>query len=185
MERQFRALLTTIEALRPGYRATLGAGCDAARIQRALGGQRVPDLIHAIYTHVCGTVREIQDQRFMDLVPGYRLLQLDEIPGRIAEIQAHHGSLASQRIIPILGDYASNYFCLRVSDSADEIVSIVHDDDEIDVVYASSSTFLDTVAECYEAGAYFLDEDGFLDCDDEREEAIGRAHNPGCDYWED
>jgi hypothetical protein len=39
------------------------------------------------------------------------------------------------------------------------------------------------VRQCYADGIYFLDADGYLDYDFDKEGAIGARLNPGCEWW--
>ncbi|MNP77843.1 hypothetical protein D3C76_1753520 [compost metagenome] len=50
-------------------------------------------------------------------------------------------------------------------------------------MYNSPEKFLETLCEFYKQEAYFLDEDGFLDCDLIKEGEIGTELNPGAQYW--
>lgn len=46
-------------------------------------------------------------------------------------------------------------------------------------------TFFETIYECYKREIYFLDEDGFLDCDYDKEFEISHKLNPKATFWID
>ncbi len=185
MDKLFQELLQVIETIRPGYRATLGSGTDRNTMSNIIGRDVVPDLIYSIYSQVNGTDGQIQDQKFMDLVPGYRILQLSELSERRDRIYAMAPWVKSEDIIPVLANYSDDYLCLRMAETSGDLVDFTHDMDEIQMMYDSSESFLHSVKECYEKGAYFLDEDQYLECDDDAEAVVGKKYNPNAEFWDE
>jgi len=43
---------------------------------------------------------------------------------------------------------------------------------------------IETLADCYAQGAFFVNADGFLDMDDDAHQRIARQHNPGVTEWQ-
>ena len=60
---------------------------------------------------------------------------------------------------------------------------LMNDIGELIVMHNSLEKFLETICEFYKQGVYFLDSDGYLDYDMNREGIIGSAINPGVKYW--
>lgn len=50
-------------------------------------------------------------------------------------------------------------------------------------MHNSVELFLKTIIAFYLKNVFYLDRDGFLDYDFEREGIIGAEYNPGIDYW--
>jgi hypothetical protein len=136
----------------------------------------IPELAQAIYATVAGTPRNIEAQELMDLVPGYRLIHVDELQAAHDVVRRRSGR---NDLFPILGDYAASFICTGAS-------SVFDLDDLGDVIEMRKSghLFLRAIAECYESGVYFLDPDGYLDYDARAEQLIGLRLNPGLAYWE-
>lgn len=51
------------------------------------------------------------------------------------------------------------------------------------VEYESLRGMIATIAECYEKGAYFVDDRGYLEVDDQLHATIARRHNPSVELW--
>jgi hypothetical protein len=52
-------------------------------------------------------------------------------------------------------------------------------------MYTSAHKFLETICEFYKNDVYFLDEDGYLDYDDEKESEVAIKINEDVDYWKE
>ena len=50
-------------------------------------------------------------------------------------------------------------------------------------MHDSVELFFKTIIAFYTQDVFFLDKDGYLDYDFEKEGIIGAAYNPGIDYW--
>ena len=60
---------------------------------------------------------------------------------------------------------------------------LLHDYGDLVVMYDSPEKFLETLCEFYKQEVYFLDEEGYLDCDLVTEGEVGAALNPDAKYW--
>lgn len=148
----------------------------------------IPEVYRAIYGNVAGAYRNIENQKFMDFIPGYRLIHIKELEKEqhtllqmlelddICEVQI-------KAIIPLLADYSSCYICYANTDNNEEIIFHYSPDDGLQEMHASVELFLRTVIAFYQNGVFYLDGDGFLDYDFEREGIIGAEYNPGINYW--
>jgi hypothetical protein len=58
-----------------------------------------------------------------------------------------------------------------------------NDSDELILMFNSPVDFMETISEFYIQGVYFLDLDGYLDYNLDKEILIGARMNPGASYW--
>lgn len=70
-----------------------------------------------------------------------------------------------------------------MADDSESVVSIMHDDQNLVLIHKSIDKFMETICEFYRNAVYFLDSDGYLDYDVEKEGAIGSKINEGIPYW--
>ena len=123
----------------------------------------------------------------MDFIPGFRLIHVDELQSEKKTLDA---ILAGRDIstygvmLPLLANYSSDFVCYLKTNTHDEQIGLVmHDNDSVDIMHSSIGDFLSTLCAFYEKGVYFLDEDGYLDSDFDKEGEIGCALNNGLEYW--
>ena len=178
MEDLFIAFLQRSEKLRPGYVNSLG---KATSLPEVIYDVRYPELLKVIYQQVSGTKSNIIDQKYMDFIPGYYLIHIDEY-GDSLELQKQIvEEFSDKRLIPILRNYSSDFVSLDVDSGS--IYLVYHDDDEIYKIYENGSNFLQTLTAFYEQKVYFLDNDNYLDYDADLEYTVAHHLNPSIDYW--
>lgn len=180
--------LALSDKLRNGYRASLGTASGAWRKTVAAITADIPDMIAEIYGNVAGTYREIGDQRFMDFVPGYRLIHIAELEREyhtLLQVMETDDACEAQieTVIPLLSDDSSCYICYVRTTSREECVFHYTPEDGLQKMHDSVELFFQTILEFYRKGVFYLDQDGFLDYDYEKEEKIGAVCNPGIAYW--
>lgn len=169
----FKEFLEKSEAMRNGYTSSLAPADKNFREKLKKHFSEIPALFEEIYSSCNGTVREIEEQEFFDFLPGYRLMQIDEI----TELGEAFSCPDFDTIIPFLADYSGSYYAY-----ADGQIVLITDGD-IDVLHASADDFRKTIIAFYDEGAYFLDEDGYLDYDLDKESEIAEKYNPEISYW--
>lgn len=89
---------------------------------------------------------------------------------------------------PVFMDGAGNHYlsCCRKQNSARaEIVGFLHGEPEQVVEYESLEAMIKTLEACFAEGAFFLDDRGVLDMDDEHHREIAHRFNPGIEEWQD
>ncbi|SDN33922.1 hypothetical protein SAMN04487897_102561 [Paenibacillus sp. yr247] len=180
----FNKFLELSESQRPNYRKSLGKAKEnwSHIIQLTL---EVPSLFEVIYSSVQGTCRGIKDQRLMDFIPGYRLIHIDEI----LEEQKILDNLIANEVervlaLPLLVNYSSDYICwVKIKEEESCICVLLHDEGELKVMYRTPEKFLETIIEFYKEEVYFLDKEGYLDYNWEKEGNIGLSLNPSVEYW--
>ena len=145
----------------------------------------LPPHLRAIFRYVKGTPHEISEQKWMDFVPGHRLMIATEISATKTKLHTFYGDdelFTLTGRTPFMTNYSSDYY---LTDDEDHGIYWLDHSQGVSRVAQNMAAFLETILECYVSGAYKTDDDGFLDLDDEKELEIGQARNPDCDFWND
>jgi hypothetical protein len=174
-------------SLRPEYIASLGTGAEGGDSRIGLIVPEPPELLKAIYSTVSGTSSEAEEAHLIEFVPGYRLIHMDEYGQEmkvLAGILEEKGQPVDGLVLPILTNYGSDFICYhRTADGTERICDLLNDFGDLVVMYDSPEKFLETLCEFYTQEVYFLDEEGYLDCDLVKEGEVGAALNPEATYW--
>ena len=187
IEKLFKESLRLAGLLRLQYPQSLGSNISNWEDVFIKLDKTIPKLFRTIYSNVSGTERDIKEQELMDFIPGYRLIHISELIEEsdnlknilIDEKLYHNGVL-----IPVLGNYSSDYICYYKNKDGQELIcSLRNDSGELIVKHNSPKKFLETVCEFYKQGIYFLDSDGYLDYDIDKERLVGSSINHGITYW--
>jgi len=173
---KFEIFISKSENMRNGYTASLEKADSALYAELVKALPEIPALFSEIYSFCNGTKRNVSEQIYFDFLPGYRLMQLDEI---IALIDIESGEF--EAVIPFLEDYAGNYYACVLDDEAVKIALIT--DGQAEVIHNSVESFWNTIIAFYDEGVYCTDEDGFLSYDFDREGEVGAKYNEGILYW--
>lgn len=180
--------LSLSEKTRNGYRDSLGIADTKWNEILSKVMPMVPDVFRAIYGNVSGTHRSIENQKYMDFIPGYRLIHIEELDEECCAL-SHMLSSDDIReseigmIIPLLADYSSCYICYASIRSNDEVIIHYSPNEGLQIMHASAEMFFRTIIAFYRNGVFYLDSDGFLDYDFEKEGIIGAEYNPDIEYW--
>lgn len=181
----FQEYLSLSAGLRPDYIASLGNGQEGALINEII--PEAPELLKAIYSGVSGTSSEEEEPSLIEFIPGYRLIHIREYEQEtevLAGILQEKGYTGGGTILPILTNYGSDFICYhRSEEGVERICDLLHDYGDLVVMYDTPQKFLETLCEFYKQEVYFLDEDGYLDCDLVKEGEVGAALNPDSQYW--
>lgn len=181
----FQELLTLTGELRPGFKDSLGVPAG----EEALIGRlpEAPELLKAVYGAVSGTREETEEAELIEFIPGYRLIHIEELNAEseaLAKVLEEKGLRTEGILLPLLTNYGGNYLCYsRSEDGTERVVDLMRDYGELSVMFDSPESFLRTLCEFYRQEVYFVDEEGFIDCDLIREGEVGAALNPESDYW--
>lgn len=183
LEELFKKFLALSEEMRKGYISSLGKS-DNDYLQK-LGDTKI-ELLKIIYKNVSGTHYEIEDQKYMDFLPGFLLIHIDEYTKQKDNLSKIIGKGGSS-FFPILVNYSSDYYAIKASATGDDlgIFMINHDESEQILVYKSAKYFLETICANYTEKVYDLDDDDYLNMDFDKEYEIARSINPGISFWED
>lgn len=164
------------DSLRPGYVRTLGGPGLQAMPSHLLA--TLPEWLKELFSLVSGTPADIRDQRMMDFIPGYRLIQAHELESMQRAVKAQFGPEVGNAV-PFLADYSSDYYCY----AAGTVIELDHVFTGPDVVHDSDARFLETHCAFYREGVYSLDSNGFLTSDYEKSGRVGKRCNPGVPFW--
>ena len=139
----------------------------------------IPTFFEKIYSVCNGTRQDISEQKFFDFLPGYRLMQVDEILSYYE--QTFKSFSEYDKIIPFLTDYSRCCYAYAVNKGKECIVLLT--DEGIELIHSKISDFWDTIVAFYDENVYFLDEDGYLSYDYDMEGEIGKKYNKDISYW--
>jgi hypothetical protein len=184
---KFKEYLSLSAQLRPDYIASLNMSHEgkSTRITEIL--PEAPGLLKAVYSTVSGTGSDEEEPRLIEFIPGYRLIHIAEYEQEmkvLVGILEEKGYSAGGTVLPILTNYGSDFICYyRSPDGVERVCDLLHDYGDLVVMYDSPEKFLETLCEFYKQDVYFLDEEGYLDCDLVKEGEVGAELNPDAKYW--
>ena len=180
--------LSLSDKMRKGYKNSLGIASQTWNETLSRIMPVVPEVFWVIYQKVAGTYRNIENQKFMDFVPGYRLIHIEELESEyhnLLQMLPLDDICESQirTIMPLLADYSSCYICYVETNDNEETIFHYSLNDGLQKMHTSVELFFKTIIVFYNQDVFYLDGDGFLDYDFEKEGVIGAECNPGIDYW--
>jgi hypothetical protein len=182
---KFKEFLSLSAQHRPDYIASLGKGSDAGN--QGLPLTEAPELLQAIYSTVSGTSNNEEEASLIEFIPGYRLIHVDEYEQEmkvLAGILEEKGQTLEGVVLPILTNYGSDFICYyKSADGVERVCDLMSDYGDLIVMYDSPEKFLETLCEFYKQEVYFLDEEGYLDCDLIKEGEVGAELNQDAKYW--
>lgn len=168
----FNEILLLSQKIRNDYIKSLSKSEDNWEKYMPCDEEAIPELYKIIYSEVKGTKRDIKEQILMDFLPGYRLIYIEELKEekqRLDRIITNFNKDEILEILPLLANYSSDYICyMKTIDEKEYIVDVLHDRDEF-----------------YKKDVYFVDEDGYLDYDMDKQYELGQKLNFGIEYWEE
>lgn len=154
--------------LRPEYPDSLGNSFSGWENVMKTITPDIPAIYKAIYGKVSGTMRNIDNQALLDFIPGYRLIHIQELEQEKTNLDGvlqYFEEIEGLTFLPILADYSSNYICYCCDESGSEKIYTITLEYEPELLYESPEKFLKTICEYYKQQIYFLDQEGYLDCD--------------------
>ena len=112
----FVELISLSDQMRCGYKISLGIPHQAWEEILTNINHSVPQIYREIYSTFAGTRRDLEEQKLMDFIPGYRLIHIEELEAEY-DAFAHMADLNAicenqiETAAPLLADSASNYIC--------------------------------------------------------------------------
>lgn len=177
----FKMFLEKSEELRKGYSKSLEPADKDFQKKWLEHFSDIPAFFEEIYSACNGTDPEISEQNYFDFLPGYRLMQIDEIINSESYEQIFLDFPEYAPVIPFLTDYSGCYYAYAKNNNRECVV--LYADGDLEEIYYDVDDFWKTVIAFYDEGVYFLDEDGYLDYDFEKEGEVGAKYNPQISYW--
>ena len=117
--------------------------------------------------------------------PGFYLLSLDEALQTYAERKDSRQWKAHW--LPIFADGGGDFYvapCGLKKPNNTEIIGFIHGEPEQVVEYESLAAMIQTIDACYARRAFFVDEDGELEVDDDKHREIAHHYNPQVQEWQ-
>lgn len=167
------------ESLRKGFIESLGTPVpDALQTLKAAIGGEVPRLLQEIYTTVAGTQENEVADELIDFIPGFQLIHINQWVDEYEFLKEEMG----ENLLPILKGEEGAYYVLHAITG--EILILFVDEFKLqDVIFHDDTHFLQTLIANYQEHVYFVDKDGWLDFDDDKEVKVAQRINPDVDYW--
>jgi hypothetical protein len=174
------SLLDELKAKRPDYVQSLGKGLTMDQISSLLSFSPVPDELFAIYMNLCGTAiyhspPKYRDSRYWDFMPGYGLISIYDLQEEFNFLLSMKQEISSYPwkpdMIPLLKDFSGSYYCLRNLHNNHSIVSTDPVIGNLEI-FPNLWQFIRAITQCYRQNIYYIDEDGWLDCDDDEAESL-------------
>jgi len=168
-----------VSLLRPG----LSAG-EVAREESKLPFV-LTDEIRAVYRWRNG-LRPADGNVLADLwfFPGFYLPCLEEAVQEFHDRQ--FGAQWRKGSFPLFADGGGDFYtarCQRQSTDSAPVIRFRHGEPDQNVEYVDVTTMMETLADSYRHGAFFLNSADVLDLNDDAHARIAQQHNPGVDAW--
>lgn len=179
IQQLFDRFLVLSENKRKGYTESLGLPEPNATQQlEFVAGSPLPPLLTYIYNKVAGTPRQCKRENFIDFIPGFRLIHVNDWPAAYEALKKVHGA----DWLPLLRDDENGYYA--INRTTDEVaITFLDEFAFIDAVSLNATNFLQMLVANYERKVYSVDRFGLLDYDERREGEVAREINPDVDYW--
>lgn len=181
MEELFKKYLEKSELLRPGYIKSLKQPTEEWK-KDFDGFSDLPELLTMIYSKVEGTAYEVENQVFMDFIPGYLLISS-------AEYKKNYDSFTSLiplsfkgQLFPVLRNYSSDFIAVELG--SEKIYQFFHDND-LYIIHEDSNAFLETLNLYYDKQVFLPTEEGYLDFDIDKQYKVAAEHNPTIEFWKE
>jgi HEAT repeat protein len=195
------ALLDTLTRLHSRLPPWLAAGIDRAEIDARLDGLslRLADEVYDYFgwrdglrtTREADGVRTTRDADY-ELFPGFTMLSFEEAladyrllvdaAARFAQAGVPAGSLWNERWFPLFRDAGGEYHVTltdaRPAHTAPVYMVVREDPEAAYLAYDSLTSLIQTVADCFDTGAFRAVEGGIVEEDRSRAATIVGGHNP-------
>ncbi len=179
----FEKILVEAEKLRLGYRSSLGKG-NLALVNEfeSILESKLPEVFRVIYSTVKGTDISIKNQVYFDFIPGYRLVDVTDI---LLKSEKYILKSDEGYTITLFENYSSDYIVAKydLDMNCKGIFREMHDELESEIICLSDYEFFEMMLEFYQEAVFFLDSDGYIDSDFDKEGEVGQRLNPNIAYW--
>jgi cell wall assembly regulator SMI1 len=88
---------------------------------------------------------------------------------------------------PLFANGAGDFYvvpCKKRREKRAPVIGFIRGEPEQPIEYRSVLSMVETLAECYAKKAFFSNDEGHLDVDDDAHARIARRHNPGVEEWQ-
>jgi cell wall assembly regulator SMI1 len=164
--------------------ARLLPGLRPDDIQRRLTdvGLGVPPDLVDLYAWRNGTrVEPGADLDSVHFFPGFWLLSLDDALTNYVAFRDDPRWAPSW--LPVFSNGGGDFYAVNAREAPFHVIGFLIDQPDQPVEYESLAHMAQTLAECFQAGAFFVDDRGYLEMDDQRYAEIARRNNPNVPLW--
>ncbi len=190
-------ILNWLEQNQPSFASALEPGLSKSEIREMVEHEfpfYLPMEFYELYQWRNGTV--FGEEEFVQFFPGYTFNSLEYALDLYADQLEYAESFAmshncdsslfwSREWLPIFTVDNEQHLCIlgnKEASSTSSLVTVMSGDSGAAVEYTSLTGMMQTIAECYETGAYYLSEDGDLEVDEAIAEQIRIEYNEGADF---
>ena len=98
-------------------------------------------------------------------------------------LKRNERELMKRELVSTMKMVEINRRMIQLERDIESICRLNHDAYDLVLLHKSLEEFLETICEFYKQGVFFLDDDGFLDYDMDKEGEVGALFNPDVAYW--
>ena len=144
-----------------------------------------PDELVNLYSITAGT--HLQKGDIIDryhFFPGFYLIHIERAIHYYKSF--HLDPRWNEGWFPIFANGGGDFFVVDCNESLNDskVIGFLLGESEHLIEFQSISLMLETIAECFSEGAYFLDAENYLEINDRLEAEIANRFNPGLERWE-
>ncbi len=150
---------------------------DAIRERLARAGLGVPPDLRDLYSWRNGTrVEAGTDLDSVHFFPGFWLLSLDD--ALTSHVAFRDDPRWDSAWLPVFANGGGDFYALDTRESPFHVIGFMIDQSDQLVEYETLGHMVNTLAELFAEGAFFVDDRGYLEADDRRHAEIARRNNP-------
>lgn len=186
-------ILNWLEQNEPSFARALQPGLSESQIRdRVEYGfpLSLPTEFYELYQWRNGTI--FGEEEFVIFVPGYAFNSLEYAIDQYQDFIEDAEDFAERNdcdpsdiwrhdLLPIFScDLIQDYICIVGNQELQKTSPMTYfwgEDKETGVIYSSLTSMMQTVAECYETGAYYLSKDGDIETDESMQKQIYHKYN--------
>jgi len=162
-------IMNWLQQYQPEFAASFLPGLNDEKIQELTKNlpYQLPEEIHELYRWRNGTT----ERQKIIFHPSMSILSLEEalIVAKesidICDNTELEIRFEGNRLFPFIDDDGDLFAvkCTQEKQNDSPIIWTFLEDDQLDIVYTNLTTMMQTVAECYETGAYYVGDEGFIE----------------------
>ncbi|MGB3757344.1 MAG: SMI1/KNR4 family protein [Rivularia sp. (in: cyanobacteria)] len=175
-------IMTWLSENQPSFAASFLPGLTNEQIHAAVQHLpfELPEEIYELYRWRNGT----QERHDCDFYPAMEFLTIEKAVKLYEDIATNDGTEEEIRFEGykfftfIVTDNDFTNILIGTKEKPLPVIYFYAEDCETEIAYSSLTNMMLTIAECYETGAYYLTEDGFVEQNEVKSAEIFRKYNP-------
>jgi hypothetical protein len=113
--------------------------------------------------------------------PGYWFLSFDDALANYVTLR--DDGRWDPAWFPVFANGGGDLYAVWIQDRAERVVGFLVDQPDHPVEYQNLQAMLETLADCFDDGVFFIDKRGYLEMNDVRHAEFARRHSPDVDLW--